>query len=120
VAEAIALDGWHRHRLSRRGRDGPHPETGGFMTKSVQGRRTKSVRRVSRSPRDPGLTARETRAPRRAPGLGARRRTVALIALGTGVTIAALCQRLLRERRRRSLLSRLAAAVTATVFDRRR
>ena len=88
------------------------------MTKSVQGRRTKPVRRVSRSPRDTGQT-RKTRAPLRTPG-GERRRTVALIALGAGVTIAALCKRLLRERRRRNLLSRLAAAVTATVFDRRR
>ena len=87
------------------------------MTRSVQGVRTKSVRRVSRSPRDTARTARETRAP----GLGGeRRRTVAWIALGAGVTIAALCKRLLRERRRRTLLSRLAAAVTATVFDRRR
>jgi hypothetical protein len=43
-----------------------------------------------------------------------------LIALGAGFTLAALCKRLLRERRRRNLLSRLAAAVTATVFDRRR
>ena len=90
------------------------------MTKSVQGRRTKPVRRVSRSPRDTGQRARETRAPRRVPGVGGeRRRTVALIALGAGVTIAALCKRLLRERRRRNLLSRLAAAVAATVFDRR-
>lgn len=90
------------------------------MTKSVQGRRTKPVRRVSRSPRDTGQ-ARKTRAPLRTPGLGGeRRRTVALVALGASVSLAALCKRLLRERRRRNLLSRLAAAVTATVFDRRR
>jgi hypothetical protein len=45
---------------------------------------------------------------------------MALIALGAGVGIAALCKRLLRERRQRSLLSRLAAAVTAAAFERRR
>jgi len=81
------------------------------MSKSVHRGRTKPVRRVSRSPRS------DTSRPR----LGREsRRTMALIALGAGVGIAALCKRLLRERRQRSLLSRLAAAVTAAAFERRR